>query len=57
MTLFIVTATSGAFISNNNISKSLNNIINVSGNDKLGCRHVKSFSGNAKNAVDSAAAY
>jgi hypothetical protein len=50
----IVTATSGAFISNNNISKSLNNIINVSGNDNLVAVMLNSFSGNAKNAVDSA---
>jgi hypothetical protein len=50
----VVTATSGVFISNNNISKSLNNIINVSGNDNLVAVMLNSFSGNAKNAVDSA---
>jgi hypothetical protein len=50
----VVTATSGTFLSNNSISKSLNNIINVSGNDNLVAVMLNSFSGNAKNAVDSA---
>jgi len=50
----VVTATSGTYMFNNNISKSLNNIINVSGNDNLVAVMLNSFSGNAKNAVDSA---
>ncbi len=50
----VVTATSGTNIANNSISKSLNNIINVSGNDNLVAVMLNSFSGNAKNAVDSA---
>jgi len=50
----IITATSGTYMFNNSISKNLNNIINVSGNDNLVAVMLNSFSGNAKNAVDSA---
>jgi hypothetical protein len=50
----VVTATSGTYLFNNSISKSLNNFINVSGNDNLVVLMLNSFSGNAKNAVDSA---
>ena len=48
----VVTATSGTFVFNNNISKSFNNIINVSGNDNLVFVVLNSFSDNARNAVD-----
>ncbi len=50
----VITATSGTYMFNNNIAKSLNNFINVSGNDNLVALMLNSFSGNAKNAVDSA---
>lgn len=50
----VVTATSGFNIYNNVVTKSLNNIINVSGNDNLVVAMLNSFSSNAKNAVDTA---
>jgi hypothetical protein len=50
----VVTATSGVTMYNNVITKSLNNIINVSGNDNLVVVMLNSFSSNAKNAVDTA---
>ncbi len=50
----VITATSGVTMYNNVITKSLNNIINVSGNDNLVIVMLNSFSGNAKNAVDTA---
>jgi hypothetical protein len=50
----VVTATSGVTMYNNVITKSLNNIINVSGNDNLVVVMLNSFSNNAKNAVDTA---
>jgi len=50
----VVTATSGTYMFNNSISKSLNNLINVSGNDNLVAVMLNSFSGNAKSAVDTA---
>ena len=50
----VVTATSGVTMYNNVITKSLNNIINVSGNDNLVVVMLNSFSGNGKNAVDTA---
>jgi hypothetical protein len=49
-----VTATSGTNVINNNISKSLNNIISVSGNDALVNVMLNSFSSNASSAVDTA---
>ena len=50
----VITATSGTYMFNNTISKSLNNFINVSDNDNLVALMLNSFSGNSKNAVDSA---
>jgi hypothetical protein len=50
----IINATAGTSIFNNNVNKSLNNIISVTSNDALVTVMLNAFSGNAGNAVDTA---